>query len=222
MARPDTIFGARALGPGKNCPSKSFFVHEMLNYMISRKRLLFTAAVSGILLGFAGCSGLFTKSDNTPAPVLSGDWKGDLTIPLEFSSNRGMSDTTCDRLSGDGQNLVLSLHSTAASVNVSGHLQCSLRGKKVYSHDLPSTTLEVRGEDLILDGKTVGKATPVYFSANLPEGKLTVVKFPTWEKIYFENTTAHPEPLTLSGVFADRKTFADDEAPSSGRVPASD
>ncbi len=179
--------------------------------------------VLGSFTAVLGCSTGQTRPEDKNPEVLSGEWKGGLSIPQEYSSNRGMTDSTCDAAVVGENNLSLKITATATTAEVSGHLQCIFKGKLLYDRDIPATTFEIQGDQLLSAGKPVGKVTPVYFSAPVAGGKLTVVKFPTWEKVYFEGKSRSAEQLTLSGVFADRKTFADDENISDkARHPASD
>ncbi len=179
--------------------------------------------VLGSLTAVLGCSTGRMHPEDKNLEILSGEWNGGLSIPEEYSSNRGMSDSACDPAVVGENNLSLKITTTATAAEVSGHLQCMFRGKLLYNRDIPATTFEIQGDQLLSAGKPVGKVTPVYFSAPMADGKLTVVKFPTWEKVYFEGKSRTSEQLTLSGVFADRKTFADDENTSDkARHPASD
>ncbi|MDR3608494.1 MAG: hypothetical protein P4M08_14085 [Oligoflexia bacterium] len=181
-------------------------------------------AVLIAILSLSGCSGISTKAERNPSPILVGEWHGELAVPQDFSSNRGMLDQACDR-EETGTNLGLKIRagSSKNTIQVEGHVHCSIHAKRIYSYNLPATSLDVSGQDLLSNGVKVGTLTDVYFSLNTNDGKITVVKYPTWEKIYFEAANPKGETIALSGVFADPNNFADADSgttPPTMRAPA--
>jgi hypothetical protein len=182
--------------------------------------LLLTASLTAV----SGCASFALHEDAPKNTVLTGQWNGTLAVPEEFSSNRGMLDPSCDRDVHGAENFKLRVSQSAQDIQVEGHLHCSLHGKAVYSAAIPLSHLELRGEDLLLNGVKVGTATPVYFSMVVGGGKLTIVKYPTWEKMFYEaNSGSSDSPIALSGVFENRENFADEKAAPTApavRVPA--
>jgi hypothetical protein len=150
------------------------------------------------------------RAEAPEGTVLTGQWHGSLALPEEFSSNRGMLDPSCDRAPSGSENLKFAVTQVGQDIQVEGSLQCSLHGKPVFSAEIPTSHFELRGQDLFQNGVKVGTATPVYFSMAVGGGKLTIVKYPTWEKMFYEATTSSKSPVALSGVFEDRENFAEE------------